>query len=93
VTPGERPHPIDPPVRIGHVHRKVTDLERALQCGHHDEALRQPRQRTKNPCKRLVYRGLCFHYPAWIRTRTKRTKIGPPCRSIPLVFKRNPLTY
>ena len=29
------PHPIDPAVRIGHVHLKVADLERALQfyCG------------------------------------------------------------
>ena len=35
MTSDETPHPIDPKVRIGHVHLKVADLERALRyhCG------------------------------------------------------------
>src|SRR5213595_2224211 len=35
MTSSEQPRPIDPQVRIGHVHLKVTDLERALRfyCG------------------------------------------------------------
>jgi catechol 2,3-dioxygenase len=35
MTPDEQPRPIDPQVRIGHVHLKVADLERALRfyCG------------------------------------------------------------
>src|SRR5690348_436772 len=35
MTPDETPLPIDPHVRIGHVHLKVADLERALRfhCG------------------------------------------------------------
>lgn len=35
MTPNQRPGPIDPGVRIGHVHLKVADLERALRfyCG------------------------------------------------------------
>jgi catechol 2,3-dioxygenase len=35
MTSDEGPHPIDPQVRIGHVHLKVADLERSLRfyCG------------------------------------------------------------
>ena len=35
MTADETPRPIDPQVRIGHVHLKVADLERALRfyCG------------------------------------------------------------
>jgi catechol 2,3-dioxygenase len=35
MTSGEQPRPIDPGVRIGHVHLKVADLERSLRfyCG------------------------------------------------------------
>jgi catechol 2,3-dioxygenase len=35
MTSGEPPRPIDPQVRIGHVHLKVADLERSLRfyCG------------------------------------------------------------
>jgi len=35
IMSGEQPHPIDPQVRIGHVHLKVADLERSLRfyCG------------------------------------------------------------
>src|SRR4051812_42902559 len=35
MTSNEQPRPIDPQVRIGHVHLKVADLERALKvyCG------------------------------------------------------------
>ena len=31
MTSDETPRPIDPQVRIGHVHLKVADLERALR--------------------------------------------------------------
>ena len=42
---------------------------------------------TKNPRKCLSCRGFCLSYPAWIRTRTKRTKIS--CATVTLPGKKS----